>query len=225
MGNKEYMDNLRASAKKARARVQTDENVRRVMKNAGETHDDITYNRDGTATYNDPKKRNLALTEQGSNNLYSPKINRRMTRKEYQYTLNHDRGEADRLTSLYAEDSHASGGFMSADRREKFKQMGAMGEEAEYQLQEDANTPYATQQTTSPRRKGLFGKLFAVVGLVGGAFFLSSNMTGNVVGLSSSSSNIIGSVLLVIGLVACFSWVKSKKNSKVVKKKVSKKKK
>jgi hypothetical protein len=61
----------------------------------------------------------------------------------------------------------------------------------------------------------------AIIGLVGGAFFLSSNMTGNVIGLSASSSNIIGSVLLIIGLVACFFWVKSKKKSsikKVVKK-------
>ena len=74
----------------------------------------------------------------------------------------------------------------------------------------------ATQQTTKPRR-GLWHKLFVSVGLVGGAFFLSSNMTGNVIGLSSSSSNIIGSVLLVIGLVACFSWMMSKK--KVSKKK------
>ncbi len=54
----------------------------------------------------------------------------------------------------------------------------------------------------------------AIVGLIGGLFFLSSNLTGNVIGNmtnSNSNSNLIGAVFLVVGLVGSFSWFKKKK--------------
>lgn len=52
----------------------------------------------------------------------------------------------------------------------------------------------------------------SIVGILGGLFFLSSNITGNAVAnVSPSSSNIFGAVLLVVGLVAGFFWISNKK--------------
>jgi len=51
----------------------------------------------------------------------------------------------------------------------------------------------------------------AVIGVLGGLFFLSPNITGNAIAnVSQSSGNILGAVLLVVGLVAGFFWVKKK---------------
>lgn len=45
----------------------------------------------------------------------------------------------------------------------------------------------------------------AIVGIVVGLFFLSENITGDVIGsLNTSTSNIIGVVLLLVGLVGAF---------------------
>jgi len=63
------------------------------------------------------------------------------------------------------------------------------------------------------RWHGLEGKAAvaaAIIGIVGGLFFLSSNITGNAIG-SSTVSNSIGAIFLVVGLVAGFFWLKSKK--------------
>ena len=51
----------------------------------------------------------------------------------------------------------------------------------------------------------------AIIGLIGGLFFLSSNFTGNVIGLNQSIGNILAAVLLIVGLVAGFFWVRSRK--------------
>lgn len=59
----------------------------------------------------------------------------------------------------------------------------------------------------------------AVVGLVGGSFFLSSNVTGNVIGLSNTTSSWIGGVLILIGLIALGFWVKNRKKNNVVSRK------
>lgn len=48
-----------------------------------------------------------------------------------------------------------------------------------------------------------------IIGLVGGLFFLSSNLTGNVIGnLNQTSSNWIGGFLFLIGLVGAFAYFK-----------------
>ena len=53
--------------------------------------------------------------------------------------------------------------------------------------------------------------VIAIAGVLGGIFFLSSNITGNAISnVSQSSGNILGAVLLVVGLVAGFFWVKKK---------------
>ncbi len=50
----------------------------------------------------------------------------------------------------------------------------------------------------------------AIIGLIGGMFFLSFNITGNAVG-SRAIPNIIGVVFLITGLIACYFWVSEKK--------------
>jgi hypothetical protein len=59
--------------------------------------------------------------------------------------------------------------------------------------------------------EGKFAATASIVGILAGLFFLSSNLTGNVIAnISQSSSNVLGAVLLVVGLVAGFFWVKKK---------------
>ena len=66
----------------------------------------------------------------------------------------------------------------------------------------------------------------SIVGILIGIFFLSPNLTGNVVGnLNQTSTNFIGVTLLLIGAIAGFSWFKKtgKKNNKTKMKKMRKK--
>ena len=59
--------------------------------------------------------------------------------------------------------------------------------------------------------EGKFEAVASIVGVLGGLFFLSSNITGNAIAnVSQSSGNILGAILLVVGLVAGFFWVKKK---------------
>ena len=52
----------------------------------------------------------------------------------------------------------------------------------------------------------------SIVGLVGGIFFLSPNLTGNAIAnLSKTTSSGVGVILLLVGLVAGLFWVKSSK--------------
>jgi hypothetical protein len=51
----------------------------------------------------------------------------------------------------------------------------------------------------------------SIIGFLGGIFFLSPNFTGNVIGnLTNSTSNILGAVLLVVGLIGSFFWLRSR---------------
>ena len=64
-------------------------------------------------------------------------------------------------------------------------------------------------------RKSLESNLSVFIFLIGlgaGIFLLSSNITGNVIAdLSTKTTSFIGAGLLVVGLVAGFFWVKSRK--------------
>lgn len=52
----------------------------------------------------------------------------------------------------------------------------------------------------------------AIIGVIGGFFFLSTGITGNVIGnLNSTSSNIIGGALFFVGLVGAFFYFKKSK--------------
>lgn len=71
-----------------------------------------------------------------------------------------------------------------------------------------------TIQNLFPRKTaGLEARLsvfIALMGFLGGLFFLSSNITGNVVGLSAKSNSLIGSALILVGVIAGFFWVNKK---------------
>ncbi len=65
------------------------------------------------------------------------------------------------------------------------------------------------------RRKNKLEKnvtgIISVVGLISGIFFISSNITGNVISnLSIKINSFIGMGLLIIGLIAGFFWMKNK---------------
>jgi len=54
--------------------------------------------------------------------------------------------------------------------------------------------------------------IIALIGLIGGLFFLSSNITGNAIGnTTNSTSTILGAILIIIGLVGSFFWLKNRK--------------
>jgi|WetSurMetagenome_2_1015567.scaffolds.fasta_scaffold115667_2 hypothetical protein len=49
----------------------------------------------------------------------------------------------------------------------------------------------------------------AIIGIVGGLLFFSSNLTGNVIG-SQDNTNFIGLAFILIGIIGAFFWIKSK---------------
>lgn len=51
---------------------------------------------------------------------------------------------------------------------------------------------------------------FAIAGIGAGAFFYSTKITGNVIGVSTQTSSVIGIGLLIVGLIAGFLWLKGK---------------
>ncbi len=63
-------------------------------------------------------------------------------------------------------------------------------------------------------KKGLEQTVIAVIAVTGIAaslFFLSSNITGNVIGnMTQNSSNLVGACLLVMGLVAGYLWIRKR---------------
>ncbi|MBR9701968.1 hypothetical protein GOV13_03525 [Candidatus Pacearchaeota archaeon] len=60
--------------------------------------------------------------------------------------------------------------------------------------------------------RGYLPAIIGTAGLITGLFFLSPNITGNVIStLTNSTSNMIGLVLIVIGLIGAFFFFNSKK--------------
>lgn len=51
----------------------------------------------------------------------------------------------------------------------------------------------------------------SILSLISGAFFYSTKLTGNVVGVSTQTSSLIGVCLLIVGLLAGFFYLKNKK--------------
>ncbi|MEK6935649.1 MAG: DUF308 domain-containing protein [Nanoarchaeota archaeon] len=51
----------------------------------------------------------------------------------------------------------------------------------------------------------------SIVGLIGGIFFLSPNLTGNVIGnMTNSTSNIIGAILFAVGIAGAFFYFRKR---------------
>jgi len=69
---------------------------------------------------------------------------------------------------------------------------------------------------TSRQKRNLeeeVGASVAVIGTIGGIFFLSSNFTGNAISnLSLRSSNIIGAVLFLVGIAGAFFYFRKRKS-------------
>jgi hypothetical protein len=94
-------------------------------------------------------------------------------------------------------------------------------------LAESKATPYADREPII-LKKGLEATTVAVAftGLTSGAFFLSANMTGNVIAdYSTQTTSLVGVLLFVIAIIAGVLWLslKKEKSRKVVVKKVVKK--
>lgn len=71
---------------------------------------------------------------------------------------------------------------------------------------------HESQTRAYARAARRYQAVIATLGFLGAIFFLSSNITGNAIGnLTNSTSNILGAVLLVVGLIGGFFWLRSGK--------------
>ncbi len=118
-----------------------------------------------------------------------------------------------------ASDIHKKGVSLYEEHKEALKKMNPddrMMIDAKYGKIED----YVNRYIKDPKEREQYlkhGKLEkkiitpSVIALLGGLFFLSFNLTGNVIGnMTNSTSNWIGGILLVIGLVGAFVYFKKK---------------
>jgi hypothetical protein len=54
--------------------------------------------------------------------------------------------------------------------------------------------------------------IIAIAGILGGIFFLSSNITGNAIAdMTTKTTSFLGAGLLIVGLVAGFFWLKGRR--------------
>ncbi len=64
------------------------------------------------------------------------------------------------------------------------------------------------------RLEDTVSQIATFVGIIGGIFFLSSNITGNIIGNSEIlASNFLGIILFFIGITGLVSWMKNKRKS------------
>jgi len=67
------------------------------------------------------------------------------------------------------------------------------------------------QEKRTERRRQLSRAAAAIIGIFGGLFFLSPSITGNAIGgMAAIYANRIGAVLLIIGLIAGYFWIKKR---------------
>jgi hypothetical protein len=57
-------------------------------------------------------------------------------------------------------------------------------------------------------------KAVAIIGIAGSILFSSFAITGNVIGNPTGKSTMSSIIFLIIGLIGCFAWIKSKKKKK-----------
>jgi surface polysaccharide O-acyltransferase-like enzyme len=89
--------------------------------------------------------------------------------------------------------------------------MGALSPDVAYVNHPEKLRVYHTKRKT-------FG-IISVIGLIGAIFFLSNNLTGNIVGnLNNSTMNVFGIIFAVICICGLFLFAKNKTNVKVKKK-------
>ena len=79
-----------------------------------------------------------------------------------------------------------------------------LGREAGEELHDELQKKKSLEQKVS--------SVVAVGGILGSLFFLSSNFTGNAIAdLTTKTTSFLGAGLLIVGLVAGWFWLKSKK--------------
>lgn len=86
-------------------------------------------------------------------------------------------------------------------------------------LEEAQAETYQTRRSLLKKLRGSFVFLFIFLGI----FFLQLNITGNAIAdMTTKTTSFLGVGLILVGLVAGFFWIKSKKRNPVVKKKSKK---
>ena len=90
-----------------------------------------------------------------------------------------------------------------------------IGDEGNYERASNAAKNRDNSQTRQDHIKSKLEKAAiaaSIVGIIGGLFFLSSNITGNAIAnISVQNSSFLGAGLLIVGLVAGWFWLKGKK--------------
>jgi LPXTG-motif cell wall-anchored protein len=82
----------------------------------------------------------------------------------------------------------------------------------EYELAELKKQQSKASKSHSSGLEKSVSSVIAIAGVLGGIFFLSTNVTGNAIAdLTTKTTSFLGAGLLIVGLVAGFFWVKSRK--------------
>jgi hypothetical protein len=80
-----------------------------------------------------------------------------------------------------------------------------------YYFNKELGSFISKQESTPQTLETKVAASIALTGIIGGLIFLFPNLTGNIIGNSRNTNNWIGGVLLIIGIIAGFFWVKRKK--------------
>ena len=168
----------------------------------------------------------VADAERKKGNFYSAAMHLAMASSYVSEDLNRwkniPEAEEDALKSLGAIDKRIERVINQADKKNGLTQL--YGGTKEYPTNmiakmEGIHNFYEAQKKKKPNRESGKSKLedtaaavTAIGGILGGLLFLSANMTGKVIaGASVKANSIVGAALLVIGLVAGFFWLRSRK--------------
>ncbi|MEI7718940.1 MAG: hypothetical protein WCI72_03665 [archaeon] len=103
-----------------------------------------------------------------------------------------------------------------AERLELIYEVASMASKLGYSKDAEQMNQNAENLRGNSSGGGLVSRLPATAAILSfGAsiFFFSSDVTGNVIGLSNTTSSWIGGILILIGLVALGLWIKSRKDS------------
>ena|SRR3989344_4596476 len=114
----------------------------------------------------------------------------RQAQKSYEIAAQYDEGDSDREKHIKEGDAFRKSAERSIHTAVRFGRIA------------QGKSPFRNLE-----RK--FSGAVAIIGLVGAIIFLSSNITGNVIGVNQLSSNLIGVVLFFVGLFGFFSWMQN----------------
>lgn len=126
-------------------------------------------------------------------------------------------GDEEKNARAYAKDiakSMLKEGVTDYDIQNGRLRTGWEGIHAEQIIPEEVEEVFTEELEKRLKHKGLEDKLPSLISMIlfgGGLFFLSSNITGNVVGnFTQGNSNLIGVILFCLGLIGGFFYLKKK---------------